>query len=159
GQPAAAWVAPATPLERLLSTTAAELLGVERMGRHDNFFALGGHSLLATQLVSRLRQEHGLPVTLQMVFDAADLGALAERAAELMAERAGEGAPVARIPRRPAHLDRVPASFAQERLWFLDRLEPGTAAYNIPVALAISGELAPAALEAALGEVVRRHEA
>jgi amino acid adenylation domain-containing protein len=166
GQPAAAWVAPATPLERLLAAVAAEVLGLERVGRRDNFFDLGGHSLLATQLVSRLRQEHGLPVTLQMIFDAADLGTLAERIAQREAESAAAARqvltappPAERIPRRPAHLDRVPASFAQERLWFLDRLAPGNATYTIPLALAISGRLEPAALEAAMREVVRRHEA
>jgi hypothetical protein len=71
--------APETPLEQLLAGVAAELLGIEDVGRGDNFFALGGHSLLATQLVSRLSQEHGLPVTLQMVFDTPDLGGLADR--------------------------------------------------------------------------------
>jgi SAM-dependent methyltransferase len=78
-EPANEWVPPATPLEELLSEVAAELLGLGRVGLRDNFFALGGHSLLATQLVSRLSQGHGLEVTLQMVFDARDLGELADR--------------------------------------------------------------------------------
>ncbi len=82
GQQAERWVAPATPLERLLAEVTVELLGIERAGLRDNFFALGGHSLLATQLVSRLTQEHGLAVTLRMVFDAADLGDLADRIVE-----------------------------------------------------------------------------
>jgi amino acid adenylation domain-containing protein len=69
------------------------------------------------------------------------------------------GAAPAGIPRRPPELDPVPASFAQERLWFMDRLAPGNAVYNIPMALRIDGEVAPAVLEAVLGEVVRRHEA
>jgi len=87
GAPAGEWVAPATPLEDLLTRVAAEVLGADRVGLRDNFFALGGHSLLATQLVSRLTQGHGIPVTLQMVFDAADLGDLADRIVE--AELAG----------------------------------------------------------------------
>ncbi len=70
---------PATPLEEILAEVAAELLGLSRVGMRDNFFALGGHSLLATQFVSRLTQVHGLEVTLQMVFDARDLGELADR--------------------------------------------------------------------------------
>jgi SAM-dependent methyltransferase len=78
-EPAGEWVPPATPLEEILAEVAAELLGLGRVGMRDNFFALGGHSLLATQLVSRLSQGHGLEVTLQMVFDARDLGELADR--------------------------------------------------------------------------------
>ncbi|HSU84914.1 MAG TPA: phosphopantetheine-binding protein, partial [Thermoanaerobaculia bacterium] len=85
------WVPPATPLEEELARAVAELLGVERVGLRDNFFALGGHSLLATQLVSRLTQEHGMPVTLQMVFDAADLGDLADRIVERELAAAGDG--------------------------------------------------------------------
>ncbi|HVR08480.1 MAG TPA: condensation domain-containing protein, partial [Thermoanaerobaculia bacterium] len=180
GEPAAGWVAPASPLEELLAATAAELLGTERVGLRDNFFALGGHSLLATQLVSRLVQDHALPVTLEMVFDAADLGDLADRIVEREPASAGAGLsraeraqlfeqarrrrqPVAaaagRIPRRAAASDPPPASFAQERLWFMDRLAPGNPAYNIPLALRIAGAAAPALLAAVLGEVVRRHEA
>ena len=84
------WAAPTTPLEELLARATAEVLGVERVGLRDNFFALGGHSLLATQLVSRLTQGHGVQVTLQMVFDAADLGDLADRIVD--AELAGADA-------------------------------------------------------------------
>ncbi len=80
--PAGEWEAPATPLEELLAREVAGLLGLERVGMRDNFFALGGHSLLATQLVSRLTQEQGIEVTLRMVFDAADLGELADRIVE-----------------------------------------------------------------------------
>jgi acyl carrier protein len=79
GEPAEAYVAPATPLEELLARTAAELLGLPRLGMRDNFFDLGGHSLLATQLVSRLNQEQGVEVSLQMVFDSATLADLADR--------------------------------------------------------------------------------
>jgi len=149
------FVPPATPLEALLADVCAEVLGIERAGMRDNFFALGGHSLLATQLVSRLEQEHGVGVTLQMVFDAADLAALAGR----IEEAGSTEAPARRIPRRPPGLAPIPLSFAQERLWFLDRLAPGGTAYNIPLALRIDGELAPERLAAALCEVVRRHEA
>jgi len=91
GAPAGEWVAPATPLEELLTRVAAEVLGADRVGLRDNFFALGGHSLLATQLVSRLSQQHGIPVTLQMVFDAADLGGLADRIVEAELATADDG--------------------------------------------------------------------
>jgi len=76
---AESWIAPTTPLEELLAKVAAEVLAVERVGMGDNFFALGGHSLLATQLVSRLTQDHGLEVTLQMVFDSPTFAHLADR--------------------------------------------------------------------------------
>jgi amino acid adenylation domain-containing protein len=176
GEAAETFVAPSSPLEELVAQVTMEVLGIERAGMRDNFFALGGHSLLATQLVSRLAQQHGLPLTLQTVFDAADLGELAGAlAAAADSDRAREAsawadAP-ADLPAAPApagttpEMGRaprdqpLPLSFAQERLWFLDRLAPGTAAYNIPLALAAHGELSPAALEAALGEMVRRHEA
>jgi amino acid adenylation domain-containing protein/non-ribosomal peptide synthase protein (TIGR01720 family) len=148
------YLPPSNPMEESLAAACAELLGVERVGMRDSFFALGGHSLLATRLVSRLTQTHGLPVTLRMVFDAADLGDLAGRIVE--AERA---AAPRRIPRRPPGSDSLPASFAQERLWLIDRLQPGLAAYNIPLALRIAGDVRPAVLSAALGEIVRRHEA
>ncbi len=152
GEPAESWVAPATPLEEMLARVTSDVLGLARAGMRDNFFALGGHSLLATQLVSRLAQ-NGVPATLRMIFDAADLGDLAGRLAAL------PGSGPQRIPRRPAGLDPVPASFAQERLWFLDRMTPGNPAYNIALALRIDGALAPATLQEVLGAVVRRHEA
>jgi len=157
GEAAGTWVEPATPLERTLARVTAEVLGLGRVGMRDNFFELGGHSLLATQLVSRLRQDHGLPVSLQMVFDAATLADLAGQIGEREGEE-GSAAPAARIPRRPPGLFPVPTSFAQERLWFLDRLAPGGTAYNIPLALRIQGDVSPAFLEAILGEIVRRHE-
>ncbi len=82
GVAAETWVPPSTPLEERLARSAAEVLGVARVGLRDNFFELGGHSLLATQLVSRLAQEHGIEVSLQMMFDAADFGDLADRIVE-----------------------------------------------------------------------------
>ncbi|HEY0553989.1 MAG TPA: methyltransferase, partial [Thermoanaerobaculia bacterium] len=88
---ASEWVPPATPLEELLARVTAEVLGRERLSMRDNFFDLGGHSLLATQLVSRLAQEHGLEVTLRMVFDAADLGGLADAIVERGLASAGDG--------------------------------------------------------------------
>jgi acyl carrier protein len=88
---AAEWIPPATPLEELLARVTAEVLGCERVGMRDNFFDLGGHSLLATQLVSRLTQEHGIQVTLRMVFDSADLGALADAIVEAELASAGDG--------------------------------------------------------------------
>src|SRR6185503_16243544 len=91
GETAGTHVAPATALEQTLARAAAEVLGLELVGMRDNFFDLGGHSLLATQLVSRLTQEHGLPVTLQMVFDSATLADLADLIVQRELESADSG--------------------------------------------------------------------
>ncbi|HSS75467.1 MAG TPA: amino acid adenylation domain-containing protein, partial [Thermoanaerobaculia bacterium] len=151
-EPAATFEAPATPVEESLTAACAELLGLERVGVRDNFFALGGHSLLATQLVARLRERHGLDVPLQRVFDAADFRELANRIVERAAD---DSAPIPRLAVRP---DPLPLSFGQQRLWFLDRLRPGDPSYNVPAVLEITGALSPAALRQALEELAARHE-
>ncbi|HEU4561203.1 MAG TPA: amino acid adenylation domain-containing protein, partial [Longimicrobium sp.] len=147
--------APATPDEEMLAAIWAEVLQGEGIGATDDFFERGGHSLLATQLVSRIRQTFSVEMPLRAVFEAPVLREQARRIAVLRAQ--GEGAPVGDIPRadrtRP-----LPLSFAQERLWFIDQLEPGSAAYNVPLALDLPGPLDTAALERALGEIVHRHE-
>ncbi|HYG63341.1 MAG TPA: condensation domain-containing protein, partial [Thermoanaerobaculia bacterium] len=143
------FVAPRTPLEARIVEACAEVLGLEAVGVGDNFFELGGHSLLATQLVSRLRERWGIELPVRAVFEARTLGDLAERVTGWE--------PAGRIPRRPEGSGPAPLSFAQERLWFLDRIEAGTA-YSMPMALALRGELSVPAMEAAFGELVRRHE-
>ncbi|MES1241578.1 MAG: non-ribosomal peptide synthase/polyketide synthase, partial [Acidobacteriota bacterium] len=149
-------VAPRTPAEALVAGIWTDLLGLRGpVSVHDNFFALGGHSLLATRLVSRVREAFGLELPLRAVFEAP---ALADLAARIEALGAEGGALEAR-PVLAARLDRGPLSFSQERLWFLDRLEPGSTAYNIPAALRLTGALDPEALAASLSEIVRRHEA
>jgi len=107
-----AYLPPATPLDRLLAEVAAEVLGVERVGMRDNFFALGGHSLLATQLVSRLEGEHGVGVTLQMVFDAADFADLADRIMERGMEEVDGGELAAML----RELDDLSAEEVREHL-------------------------------------------
>jgi amino acid adenylation domain-containing protein/non-ribosomal peptide synthase protein (TIGR01720 family) len=149
--------APRTPLEETLVDAAAEVLErrPEEVGVRDNFFELGGHSLLATRFVSLLSLRHGIEVPLQLVFETADLAELAGRILE--SGLAGDGGEV-RIPRRSPEREPVPASFAQERLWFLDRLAPGKSVFNIPLMLRIAGDLSPSHLEWVLGELIRRHE-
>ncbi len=149
-------VPPRTPVEELLAGIWSQVLEVPAVGVHDDFFALGGHSLLATQLVLRVRDAFGVEIPLRAVFQAPTLAAQAELIGRA---RSGEAAPPGARPIRPAPRDGdLPLSFAQERLWFLAQLTPGSAAYNIPAALAIHGRLDAAALERAFAEVARRHE-
>ncbi|HEX7182936.1 MAG TPA: amino acid adenylation domain-containing protein [Thermoanaerobaculia bacterium] len=139
------------PIEELLAAVWAEVLGVERVGVHDDFFALGGHSLLAMRLVAQLRNVLGMEVPVRSLFEHPTVVGLA---AVIGAGRMAELPPIEVVPRGCD----LPLSFAQERLWFIDALEPGTATYNIPGAIHLSGELDAAALAASLGAVVRRHE-
>ncbi len=145
---------PSTATERRLAELWAELLGAERPGAHDDFFELGGHSLLATRLVARVRDAFGVELPLRELFEATTLRALAGRVDA--AATPGEPEPAPR-PRTPGEAPAL--SFAQARLWFLDRLSPGDPAYNLPTALRLRGELDPGALARALAALARRHEA
>ncbi|HEX7180880.1 MAG TPA: amino acid adenylation domain-containing protein [Thermoanaerobaculia bacterium] len=153
GEPAGkAWTPPRTPAEELMAGIWADLLGRERVGVYDDFFALGGHSLLATQLVSRVRETFGVAIPLRTVFEASTLEALA---AAVDAQGDEDLAPpILPVPREG---DR-PLSFAQQRLWFLDRLVPGNPFYVMAFGLRLEGPLDVVALRRALREVVRRHE-
>jgi amino acid adenylation domain-containing protein len=145
--------APRTPAEELLAGIWRDVLGVEP-DREADFFALGGHSLKVAQVVSRLRDATGVELELSAAFEEPTLAGLALRVEDAL-RRSASPAPVLRPVRREGP---APLSFAQERLWFLDRLEPGSSAYAIPVALRMEGELRPDLLEAALAAVVARHE-
>ena len=150
---AGTYVAPRTAAEERLCGIWVAVLGHERVGVEDNFFALGGHSLLATQVVSRVRETFGVELPLLRFFERPTVAALA---ALIEATRPVErpGLPLVRA----AEDEERVLSFSQERLWFLDQLEPGRPTYNMPVAVALRGALAVAALAASLGEIVRRHE-
>ena len=153
------WAAPSTATEERLAAIWGELLGIEPIGAHDNFFELGGHSLLGLQLVSRLRGELGVELPLGTLFEAPALAALA-REVDTLCRRGGAvdaalPPPILPVPREAP----LPLSFAQQRLWFIDQLEPGTAVYNMPVVLRVEGRLRAAVLARCLGEIVRRHEA
>ncbi|HYG64673.1 MAG TPA: amino acid adenylation domain-containing protein [Thermoanaerobaculia bacterium] len=151
-----AYLAPRTSTEEVLATLWEDLLGCKRVGVHDDFFDLGGHSLLATQLVSRLRQGMGIELSLRAIFETPTLAGLATEVDHV--RRGGETSEAP--PIRPVPRDRsLPLSFAQQRLWLLDRLAPGSAAYNLPMGLRLEGPLQASALTRALSEIVRRHEA
>ncbi len=151
------WAAPATATEETVAGLWGELLGIEPIGVHDNFFELGGHSLLGLQAVSRIQARLGAELSLRTLFEAPTVGALAAEvdAYRLRGETAAEVA-IAAVPRdgRP-----LPLSFAQQRLWFIDQLEPGSPLYNLPAVLRAEGPLDSQVLARCLGEVVRRHEA
>ena len=159
GRPAAVrpWTAPRTPVEEVLCGLWAQVFRLPRVSADDDFFDLGGHSLLATQLVSRLREAFALELPLRALFEAPVLSDLAREIERALREGEGTLAPPLGPQPRPA--DGVPLSFAQQRLWFLDRLEPESPFYNVPVAVRLLGRLELPALAAALREIVRRHEA
>ncbi|HVR99576.1 MAG TPA: amino acid adenylation domain-containing protein, partial [Thermoanaerobaculia bacterium] len=149
--------APRSPMEEVVAGIWAEVLGRERVPLQESFFELGGHSLLALRVVSRVRSVLGTEVPLRTLFERPTVASFAGAVAESRAGAARTAPPVTRV-RRDGPL---PLSFAQQRLWFLDRLEPASAAYNLPVALGLESALDPldvAALAAALREVARRHE-
>jgi amino acid adenylation domain-containing protein len=145
---------PRTPLEEMLAGIWAEVLGVDRVGLGDSFFELGGHSLKAIQVVARLRSALGIELPLQPLFEAPRLEDLVRHVGAALGQ--GQPAPALGPIRRDSDL---PLSFAQERLWFLDRLDPESPTYNLPVAWRLKGELSVPALHTAFAEVVRRHEA
>ncbi|MHA7223649.1 amino acid adenylation domain-containing protein [Arthrobacter sp. RHLT1-20] len=141
---------PRSVRERIVAEAFKEVLGLEAVGLEDDFFELGGHSLLATRLVALLRDRTGVAPALRTVFEQATVAALAETI-ELGAVNARPLKPV----ERP---DVIPLSFAQRRLWFLNRFDPESGAYNIPMVLDLKGALDVRALEEAINRLAGRHE-
>ncbi|WND83244.1 non-ribosomal peptide synthase/polyketide synthase [Lysobacter capsici] len=148
-----AYEAPEGEVEQALSQVWTELLGVERVGRHDHFFALGGHSLLAVRLQARVHERLGVELPLREVFAEPTLAGQARR----VQAGAGSGLPAIAPASRE---DRLPLSWSQQRLWFLDRLDAAAgAAYHVAAGLRLHGALDESALERALARIVERHEA
>ncbi|MDU9390189.1 non-ribosomal peptide synthase/polyketide synthase [Pseudomonas sp. zfem002] len=146
-----AYVAPVSELEQQLAAIWAEILKVEQVGLSDNFFELGGHSLLATQVVSRIRKQLGVELSLRTLFEAADLAAFAHT----VAQGAASGTPaLVRVGREQP----LALSYAQQRQWFLWQLDAESTAYNIPLALRLKGALDIDALEASFTSLIARHE-
>ncbi|WP_139277931.1 condensation domain-containing protein, partial [Rhodococcus marinonascens] len=145
--------APTNPVEETVAGVFVEVLGVDRVGLDDDFFALGGNSLIATRVTARLGAALDARVPVRELFEASTVEALAVR----LERHAGQGGRPALVAGpRPG---RVPVSLAQQRMWFLNRFDPGSAAYNIPLAIRLTGELDVAALGAAVTDVLVRHEA
>ena len=156
------YVGARTPIGEILCGIFEEALKIDRVGRTDNFFELGGHSLLATRVISRVRKTFGVEIEVRSIFEKATIEGLGRRIEEAM--RAGEkdqAPPLIKVGRESqsgGSLLRLPLSFAQQRLWFIDQLDPGNAAYNIPSAVRMEGKFDLGALEFAINEIVRRHE-
>ncbi|MDL9937935.1 amino acid adenylation domain-containing protein [Gordonia sp. ABSL1-1] len=146
------YLAPASPVEVEVVALVEELLGIERIGLRDNIFALGADSLVAARLVSRLRSAVGLEVGLSDVFESHDIAGLIASARQL--DDAAQLPPLAPVVRP----DRIPLSYPQNRLWFINRLDPASGAYNIPGAVALRAEVNVEALRAAVADVIARHE-
>ncbi|ARU63633.1 hypothetical protein CBW65_23405 [Tumebacillus avium] len=146
----AEYVAPRSESERVIAEVWSQLFRLEQLGVFDDFYELGGHSLLATQIVSRVREQLGVELSLRDVLEARTVARLAEVVTQ------------GRVSKQLLAAERdtpAPLSFAQQRLWFLDRLEAGSGLYNLPLAMRLVGTLDVRAMEEALAEVVRRHEA
>ncbi|OKO47078.1 non-ribosomal peptide synthetase [Pseudomonas sp. BTN1] len=147
------WRVPVTPLQQQVAAIWAAILGAERVGLNQHFFELGGHSLLAMQVVSRIRQTLSLEVPLKAVFEHPRLEAFV---AAMQAQESSS--PTAPALLSAGRVQPLPLSYAQERQWFLWQLEPHSAAYHIPSALRLKGQLDLAALQRSFDSLLARHE-
>ncbi|WP_216897108.1 non-ribosomal peptide synthetase [Nocardia alni] len=146
------YLAPRTPMEHTVAGVFADVLGADRVGVDQSFFELGGNSLSATKVVARVNSALGATVALRDLFDAPTVAQLSGRVVPA-ADAPGRRALTPRI--RP---DRIPLSAAQQRMWVLNRLDSASPAYNIAVALRLTGALDVDAMRAALTDVVAEHE-
>ncbi|MFC9898558.1 amino acid adenylation domain-containing protein, partial [Nocardia sp. NPDC127579] len=145
---------PVSPVQEIVAGVFADLLGADRVGLDDDFFALGGNSLIATRVTARLGAALDVDVPVRALFDASSVEALAAR----LESQTGQGTrPRLTVRPRPDE-ELVPLSFAQQRMWFLNQFDKSSSAYNLPFAIRLSGELDVAALQAAIGDLVARHE-
>ena len=148
-----AYQAPQDQLEKELCKIWQEILGLTQIGVNDNFFKLGGHSLLAIKLISRLRKKYGKEIKLISVFDKPTIREFKEEINESNQLR-----DTIVIPRLSMSPRKAELSFAQQRLWFLDKLLPDAVVYNMPIALELRGKLDERALKATFEKIIQRHE-
>ena len=149
------YTSPRTETERMLCGIWSNVLKIEQVGIHDNFFEVGGHSLLATQLVSQMREVFGVEIALRTIFETPTVAGLAQQIETARATEKELQAPAILPVSRDGNL---PLAFAQQRLWFLDQLETSSSLYNIATARRLKGRLNVSALVQSLNEIVRRHE-
>uniref|UniRef100_UPI0012ED02D2 non-ribosomal peptide synthetase n=1 Tax=Aldersonia kunmingensis TaxID=408066 RepID=UPI0012ED02D2 len=147
----AAFRAPERPVEQLVAAVFGEVTGAQRVGLDDDFFALGGNSLSAMRVVGNLRQRMAVTIGVRALFD----NPTVEEFATVVADADRDARPALEARLRP---DRIPLSLAQSRMWFLNRFDPDSAAYNIPMVVRLSGDLDVDALRAAIGDLIARHE-
>ncbi|ELB88764.1 non-ribosomal peptide synthetase, partial [Rhodococcus wratislaviensis IFP 2016] len=143
---------PTNDLERTIVDIFADVLGIERIGIDDNFFDLGGNSLVATRVTARLRDALDTDIGVRALFEAPDVRSLAARVADSVS---GGARPALAPVERP---DRIPLSLAQKRMWFLNQFDTSSPAYNIPLAVRLTGALDEDALRLAMADVLERHE-
>jgi len=157
------YVAPRNEVEQTVTEIWQKLLGVEQIGIHDNFFELGGHSLLGTQVISHLRKAFLIDLPLRHLFDEPTIAGISNCIEKIrgtvnkIAADPGSNSAIESI--KPITRDaNLPLSFAQQRLWFIDQIDPGNHAYNLPTAVRLTGLLNITALEQSLNAIVSRHE-
>lgn len=149
------YVAPRTDIEKRLAQIWQDVLKVDRVGIHDSFFELGGHSLLATQVASRARKAFNAHIQLRDLLGEPNIESIAAQVEKiLLSESQGTDYKIESISRD----ERLPLSFVQQQLWILDRLTSGSPAYNMPLAVKLTGKINEAALEIALRTIIQRHE-
>jgi amino acid adenylation domain-containing protein len=148
------YVAPRTPVEKLLATIWADILKLPQVGVYDDFFDLGGHSLLGTQVISRIRATMRVALPLRTLFESPTIASLGAA----ILQEGTDFLPSPQIPRRANTAEALPLSFAQQRLWFLETLRPDQSLFNSPSAIQLSGMLDVRALTQSCNEIVRRHD-
>ncbi len=150
------YVAPRTDTEQTLASIWQDILAVDKVGVHDNFFHLGGHSLLATRVVARIRDALDIDLPIREFFETATIASLAQRLLEGGHQR--QLPAVTAVDRNSIAAEDLQLSYAQQRLWIIDQIDPGSPMYNIPFALRLSGNLQVEAMQQAFADIVARHE-
>nr|WP_267909154.1 non-ribosomal peptide synthetase [Antrihabitans sp. YC2-6] len=152
GSSVSGYRAPRTTTEQIVAQVFAAVLGIERVGRTDSFFELGGNSLSATRVIGRINAALGVDLAVRTVFEGATV---ADLATAVDNAQGGSARPALRVVERP---EQIPVSFAQQRMWFINQFDTQSPAYNIPLAIRLTGTLDVAALATAVRDVIERHE-